>query len=151
MVACPGGGGVMIEDFQGDNRWLSNFFPCSVVLDDVIYPSTENAYQAAKTMSSIERKPFETITPAEAKKLGRRVKCGRDWGVAKLQIMEDLNRQKFSSEPFRSTLLATGDQWIEEGNTWGDTFWGVCNSWGENNLGKLIMRIRRELKEKSGD
>lgn len=32
-----------------------------------------------------------------------------------------------------------------EGNTWGDTFWGVCRGKGENNLGKILMRLRSEL------
>ena len=38
----------MIEQFQGDFRWLSNFAPVNVNFNGVIFPSTENAYQAAK-------------------------------------------------------------------------------------------------------
>lgn len=37
-----------IDSFRGNFRWLSNFWPCSVVLDGVVYPSVENAYQAVK-------------------------------------------------------------------------------------------------------
>jgi len=33
-------------------------------------------------------------------------------------------------------LLSTGNCEIQEGNYWGDTFWGVCKGKGENNLGK---------------
>lgn len=43
-------------------------------------------------------------------------------------------------------LEATGDSLLVEGNWWHDTFWGVCNGFGENNLGKLLMKIREELK-----
>lgn len=32
-----------------------------------------------------------------------------------------------------------------EGNTWGDKFWGVCDGEGENHLGKLLMEVRAEL------
>jgi len=137
----------MIKEFQGANRWLSNFTLCVVELDGVVYPSTENAYQAAKTVSIEERKPFETSTPGQAKRLGRSVSLRDDWESEKLIVMEYLNRQKFSKAPFKSMLLATGMREIQEGNTWGDTFWGVCNGRGENNLGKLIMRIREELQK----
>ncbi len=32
-----------------------------------------------------------------------------------------------------------------EGNHWNDTFWGICNGNGENNLGKILMKIRHEI------
>jgi len=34
----------MIDSFQGKNRWLSNFWPCSVVLDGDEYSSTAGNY-----------------------------------------------------------------------------------------------------------
>ena len=43
-------------------------------------------------------------------------------------------------------LLETGDVYLEETNTWGDVFWGVCNGKGENMLGQVLMLIRDELK-----
>ena len=56
--------------------------------------------------------------------------------------------QKFNQEPFKSKLLDTGDEYIMEGNWWGDKFWGIClkTNTGNNNLGKLIMQIRNTLK-----
>ena len=60
--------------------------------------------------------------------------------------MEHFLTLKFSIPKFKKLLLATGDRYIEETNTWGDTFWGVCNGKGENNLGKIIMKIRDTLK-----
>ena len=42
-------------------------------------------------------------------------------------------------------LMDTGDAELIEGNNWNDTFWGVCNNAGENNLGKLLMKIRAAL------
>jgi len=55
---------------------------------------------------------------------------------------------KFSQEPFKTWLLETGDLHLQEGNTWGDKFWGVDleTYQGENNLGELIMDIRKKLK-----
>lgn len=44
-------------------------------------------------------------------------------------------------------LLATGDAVLKEGNTWNDVFWGVSlkTGQGENNLGKILMRVREKL------
>jgi predicted NAD-dependent protein-ADP-ribosyltransferase YbiA (DUF1768 family) len=54
---------------------------------------------------------------------------------------------KFSQEPYRTLLLNTGNILIQEGNRWGDTFWGVDlnTNVGENKLGLLIMQIREQL------
>jgi predicted NAD-dependent protein-ADP-ribosyltransferase YbiA (DUF1768 family) len=36
---------------------------------------------------------------------------------------------------------------LEERNSWGDSYWGTdINGVGENNLGKILMDIRSELK-----
>jgi ribA/ribD-fused uncharacterized protein len=137
----------MIKEFQGEYRWLSNFTPCAVRLDGVEYPSTENAYQAAKTIADAERAPFTTMTAGQAKRAGRKVTMRSDWGEVKIKVMEDLTRQKYSVDPLKTKLKMTGEMEIQEGNSWGDTFWGICNGGGENNLGKLIMKVRTELRE----
>lgn len=69
-----------------------------------------------------------------------------NWDDIKLEVMEECLRSKFSKNPFRAMLEATGEQLIEEGNIWSDTFWGVDlkTGKGDNNLGKLIMKIRKE-------
>ena len=61
--------------------------------------------------------------------------------------MYGLIKQKFNKEPFRSKLIETGIQYIQEGNYWNDTFWGVNLKTGEgqNILGKMIMTLRDEL------
>jgi len=135
----------MIKEFKGEYRWLSNFTPCKVLLDGVEYPSTENAYQASKTLIYAERQPFTSMTAGQAKRAGRKVTMRDDWDNVKLDVMENLNRQKYLTEPLKSMLIKTGDVEIQEGNTWGDTFWGICNGVGQNNLGKIIMKIRKEI------
>lgn len=136
----------MIEEFNGEYRWLSNFTLSNVTLDGIVYPSVENAYQAAKTTDFGHRVPFTHLTSGEAKRLGRKVPIRSDWDDVKLSVMEDLTRQKYSVDQFKALLLDTGDQEIIEGNYWNDTFWGVCRGEGQNNLGKIIMKIRDELK-----
>lgn len=145
---------VAINDFQGQFRFLSNFYPCKVVLDGIIYGSTESAYQAAKTMDPVLRKEIlDAPTFNLAKRLGSRVALRPDWEEVKLGVMEDLLRQKFApGTGLRAKLDATSPQKLTEGNYWHDNFWGdcictkkdSCKRAGQNHLGKLLMRIRDE-------
>lgn len=135
-----------IESFSGEYRWLSNFWPCPIFFEGIGYQSTEAAYQAAKTIDERVRLVISQLPrPGDTKKFARKMPKRNDWDDVKLKIMEEVLRYKFSSLELRAKLLATGDQEIIEGNTWGDVFWGVCNGKGENNLGKFIMKIRSEL------
>ena len=137
----------MIKEFQGQYRFLSNFWYVNVVLDEHTYPSVEHAYVAAKTLSHGERFCLmnPAMKPGEAKQIGRRLTLRDDWEQVKLEVMEDLVRQKFSMSPLKEMLLMTGQQELIEGNRWGDTFWGVCNGKGQNHLGKILMKVRSEL------
>jgi hypothetical protein len=44
-------------------------------------------------------------------------------------------------------LLDTGNKVLKETNTWGDTYWGISNGKGKNMLGRLLMKLRKEIKE----
>ena len=132
-----------IDSFSGPYRFLSNFYPAPVLLDNVLYPSTEHAFQAAKTTG--DRSAFLKGTPTDAKRLGRRVALRPDWEAIKIDVMLDLLRQKFNGGGLRTKLLATGDAELIEGNMWGDRFWGVYRGVGENHLGRLLMRVRAEI------
>ena len=44
-------------------------------------------------------------------------------------------------------LIATGNAYLEEGNQWGDKFWGTVNGTGENMLGKILMKERDILRK----
>jgi N-glycosidase YbiA len=135
-----------IDRFNSPYRFLSNFWPARVYLDGVDYATVEHAYQAAKTILPSERKTVrECVKPGEAKRCGRRVTIRADWEEVKLDVMYELLRQKFSEPRLREQLLATGNAQLVEGNYWGDIFWGVCNGVGQNNLGKLLMKVRSEL------
>lgn len=142
----------MIGFFKDNYRWLSNFWSCDVILDGVTYPSTEHAYQAAKTLNTRDRAMIADVaTPGQAKKMGFAVELRKDWEDIKLDVMEDLLRQKFSFDGLSKCLLATGNEEIVEGNWWHDNYWGTCHcdrcgNKGKNNLGKLIMKIRESMK-----
>lgn len=137
----------MIDSFRGPYRFLSNFYPATIELHDIEYPTVEHAYQAAKGIDGKAREYVrQAPTPGEAKRRGRDILKRGDWDEIKLGVMENLLRQKFASEPLRSMLLATGNQELVEGNNWGDRFWGRCGGEGENHLGELLMKIRSDLR-----
>lgn len=145
-----------IKGFFGDYRWLSNFHPVKISYEGINYPSTENAYQASK-FESLPRtdllgsqifelkKVYALISPAAAKKHSKQIPLRPDWDSVKLQVMEDITRLKYQDRILRQLLIDTGDKYLEETNWWSDKFWGVCRGEGENNLGKIIMKIREEI------
>lgn len=136
----------MINDFSGRFRFLSNFWSCYVRYEGQLYPSVENAYQAAKCKFKGDRSYFETCKAGEAKRQGKVVLMQPEWDSIKQDIMLDLLKQKFSTYPLSQFLLNTNDLELQEGNWWGDTYWGTVNGIGENHLGKLLMQVRNELR-----
>ena len=133
----------MIDAFIKTNRFLSNFYPCKVTYEGITYPTTEHAFQAAKTLDQSLRKTIANLPqPSEAKKEGRNLQLRPDWEKIKVQVMRELLLLKFSDPELKKKLLATGKEELIEGNWWGDTFWGVCKGTGQNMLGKLLMEIR---------
>lgn len=136
----------MIDNFYGEYRFLSNFWPSPIELDRMIYPTVEHAFQAAKTDNRPERERIAALpTPGSAKRAGRKVALRPDWEHVKVAVMEDLVRRKFSDPDLAARLLATGAEELVEGNTWNDCFWGVCRGQGRNELGQILMKVRAEL------
>jgi hypothetical protein len=135
---------MIISGFRDQYRYLSNFWPVQIRYEGELYESVEAAYQAAKTLSPIEREWIRRAeTPGRAKRLGKKVTLRPDWDQIKLQIMEDLVQQKFSKHGLQELLVATGDAELVEENTHGDIYWGVCGGKGENHLGKILMKVRQ--------
>lgn len=144
----------MINQFRGENEFLSNFYPCDINIDGIHYPSVEHAFQAMKSCSYLERlKVAQAATPDKAKYLGRRIKLRNDWEDIKNNIMEKCLRKKFSEKNphLMKKLKDTNKEELIEGNVWHDNYWGDCkcqkcqNKTGLNNLGKLLMKIREGL------
>lgn len=135
-----------VDSFTGPYHFLSNFKLCHVVYEDRVYPSVENAYQAAKVPASM-RARFQAVRPGEAKRMGRSTAIRPDWDAVKESVMLELLRYKFKPRGgLASALLNTGDAELVEGNGWGDTYWGVYRGVGENRLGRLLMQVRDELR-----
>lgn len=137
-----------IDTFDGKNAFLSNFYHSPIRYEGLEYPTVEHCYQALKTLDETERLNIRNNkSPGQAKRLGRKVVLRKDWENIKLRVMFELLIQKFSSPELLELLLNTGDAELIEGNYWRDHFWGICNGVGENHLGKLLMKIRKEFRE----
>lgn len=137
---------VKITEFRDEYFFLSNFYSAKICFRGKAYRNNEAAFQAMKCPERADE--FQELGPSEAKRLGRSVKLRSDWTKVKEQIMYEICLAKFTQNPdLREKLLNTEDAELIEGNAWRDTEWGVCNGVGKNKLGKILMRVREELKE----
>lgn len=136
-----------IDKFTGEFGFLSNFHEAPVYYNGKRYASVEHAYQAHKSLDEGTHELIrKALRPGEAKKLGKAVQLRDDWETFKFKLMEDLVREKFRNPMLRLALIETGDAELIEGNTWNDTTWGVCRGVGRNELGKILMKVREEVK-----
>ena len=139
-----------ITSFHGPHRFLSNFYPAPVMLDGVVYPTVEHAFQAAKPADRAMRWHFlRAPTAGDAKRLGRQVTLRDDWEQIKLQVMMDLVWLKFQDVSLAARLVETAGRDLIEGNHWNDRFWGVCGGVGDNWLGRILMTVRDTIIERS--
>ena len=137
----------MIAVFDGEYAFLSNFYERKIEYKGITYGSSEAAFQAQKTIKPEERERFIGLTPMQSKRLGRKITLRLDWEEVKTQIMYEIVREKFLQHPdLAAMLVATKDEELVEGNYWRDTVWGVCDGVGENRLGKILMKVREELR-----
>ena len=123
-------------NFRGRFWFLSNMYPSPVLG----YSCVEAAFQSQKSCGS-EKEKFIRMTGFEAKRAGKYLPLRKDWEQIKLRLMYQLVRAKFRDPKLLAKLRAIKSP-IAEDNTWGDTYWGVCNGIGENHLGRILMFIR---------
>ena len=160
----------MIELEQYRDRWLrekmdevigfyprefypfDNFSSFKVEWNGYLFSSVEEAYQAASFMGSDEElvekiKKSHSADEAQRIAYANRDKRREDWDDVKISIMEELLRLKIEQNPYvKKKLLQTGDYMIVEDSPKDDLWgWGP-NRNGQNNLGKLWMKLRKELK-----
>ena len=144
----------MIDSFRDEYSFLSNY-SASPFTDECgdFYPTMEHYFQAQKATNSYD---FELVrkakTPGLAKRYGRQIKIAPDWESVKVEVMRKGLHFKFAIPELRDKLLATGVQYLEEGNFWHDNTWGNCQCprckdiMGKNMLGQLLMQVREEIK-----
>lgn len=133
---------------------FDNFSSFKVRVDGVVYPTVEHAYQASKFLTSapeVAKEIMECFSAHDAQKIGyaNKDKQCENWDEIKLSVMERLLRLKLEQNPYvKKKLLQTGDYTICEDSP-KDSFWGIGQDRkGRNELGKLWMKLREEIKGK---
>lgn len=146
---------MVINEFRYNYSFLSNFSRDPVLYNDILFNTSEHAYQWAKCETDVDRSLILSCkTPTDVKRCGHLVKCDiKKWDSNKVNVMEEILKCKFSNPNLKQKLLDTGDSELIEGNYWHDLYWGDCycvkcdKKVGENNLGKLLMKIRKIINE----
>ena len=117
------------------------------------FTTVEHAYQAYKFITTdmeLFNKIKDCNSPGVAKAIAHQNidKVRDDWEDIKVPLMESLIRCKMEQNPYvRKKLLETKDITICEDSP-DDYFWGIGRDGkGANMLGKLWMKLRKEIQE----
>ena len=149
---------VGVDDYIGFyNReffCLDNFSSFKVLVDGVLYGTIEHAYQSSMFLQSAPDVD-ETITNSYSAYDAQRIahehidRQRADWDDVKVAVMERLVQLKTEQNPYvKRKLMETGDYMICEDSP-KDAFWGIGpNRDGRNELGKIWMKLRAELRAK---
>jgi len=140
--------------FTDTYKFLSNFYNSPISYQKEVYPTAEHLYQALKTKNKVLRKQIRlSQTPGKAKRMGQRVHLREDWEKIKNKIMYMVVLSKFlQNHTLEKALLRTGETILIEDNYWHDNYWGNClcpkckQIKGENQLGKILMKVRKTIK-----
>jgi ribA/ribD-fused uncharacterized protein len=125
--------------------WLSNFHPCDISYDGLVYPSVENFYQSMKFSGEL-RRDFTSISASQSKSRADTMQVTTpNWMSYRHDVMRIGLRLKFQHSDLRIRLLDTGTEDIYHLSPW-DLHWGINREMvGENVLGKMLMEIRDNL------
>lgn len=136
---------------RGEFGFLSNFYKCKIYDDGLIWNSSEQLYQASKTLEHDFRLLInKTDNLYDVVRIGRShdFPIRSDWEDVKVSLMYEILVKKFTQNPdLADRLRKTGDHVIVEKSP-KDYFWGIgADGTGKNILGKLLMLIRKELQD----
>ncbi len=131
---------------------FDNFSSFGIIMNGEFYPTVEHAYQSGKfveTAPEIAEQIKNCLSAHEAQKIAfaYRNKQAKNWDEIKIDYMEKLLRLKLEQNPYvKRKLLQTEDYLICEDSP-KDNFWGIGEKRnGQNQLGKLWMKLRDEMK-----
>ncbi len=154
-----------VDVFAGPWDHLSNFFACNIIYKENTLKSSEHAYQGEKAKKcgrpELAQEIYRAPTAFRAKQISKRIGCKKEWDHQEenVKIMEDVMRAKVASvDSVKEYLLSTHNKILAEGVPY-DLFWGTgltkeatanttAAAWpGKNMMGKIMMKIRKELQE----
>ena len=124
-------------------------FPSPVWYEGEMYSTAAHAYNASKLIGEkveLRRRIQKAPTLQEMYNVARTIEEPEGWANKKLKIMEKIQRDKFRrSRDMRERLAATQNREII--NTLSEKsdenlFWGLVGKQGQNNLGKILEKVR---------
>lgn len=134
-----------IKDEFGE---FSNWYYSQFDLDGKTWRTSEHRYMYKKTTDKDEaQKIWKAKTPAEAKRLGRKVRLRSGWEGMKFNIMVEACYAKFSQNlELKELLLSTDNRPIHENCA--DPEWGGGPNFpkGKDLLGKALIKVRDMLR-----
>ena len=135
-----------VKDAYGE---FSNFALFPIVVDGLVWPSSEHYYQAQKFLDhDLQEKVRAAASPYLAAQIGRdpSLPMRDDWDDVKDGFMSIAIHAKFNQyQVLRDLLLSTNKSHIYE-HTKNDCYWADClDRSGLNKLGEQIMAMRNEL------
>lgn len=147
--------------------FLSNWIPSDlrIIYKSKLFTNSEQLFMYLKAEYFNDWETAQEIVdlgqiPKTAKDLGRKVKGydEREWAKVRENMMYNAVFLKFTSSlELQEKLLDTGNKILVEGTPM-DPVWGVMVHWkddrildernwkGQNLLGKVLMRVRQDLK-----
>jgi ribA/ribD-fused uncharacterized protein len=127
--------------------FLSNMYEVPVLWNGRWWPTSEHAYVGAKFLQpELQDRVAALPSPRDAKRFGRQHPVRPDWLRVRVPLMHGIVTDKFTRySGLRKQLLATSPELLVDQNTWGDTFWGVCNGVGANWLGRILAEVQQQL------
>ena len=148
-----------VDDFIGfyprEFFCFDNFSAFAFMYDGIRFHTVEHAYQAYKfknTAPEIFNEIVNCFSSDEARRIAHRNEdmVVSNWHEIKIELMEKFIRAKLNQNPFvKKKLLETKDYLICEDSPV-DDFWGIGKDKnGRNELGKIWMKLRAELQNRS--
>jgi ribA/ribD-fused uncharacterized protein len=145
--------GKIIGFYPREFYTFDNFSSFAVDYRGRRWPTSEHAYQAShffETAPQLAEQIYQARSAHEAYKLAKANadKAPANWHDIKIGVMTEIVRLKCQQNPYvKEKLLDSGDLDIIEDSP-KDDFWGWGkNRDGRNELGKIWMRLRDELRK----
>ncbi|WP_339673813.1 NADAR family protein [uncultured Zhongshania sp.] len=130
---------------------LASYSKHAFDLDGFEWPSVEHYYQAMKFDDAEYREQIRTAAhPADAAKLGKSKKHSRrkDWKKASVTFMTRATYIKCRTHSDVAQLLLDSDEAEIRNVSQYDYFWGSGRDMrGDNHFGKMLMGVRKKLRE----
>ena len=139
--------------FHGARSPLSNFFPCSLTIQNVTFKSSEHAYQYRKCLQSGDNNKAANVlkadTALDSKRIGDSIPKNPQWEDSMQGAMYEILKVKSRQCPqFYTALMNSNNRPLVEDTP--NAYWGRGpEGKGLNMLGRLLTTLRAELQSNS--